>query len=310
MSKFSKGKLTVFVLFGLLLILGIFCLRWMYAWAQLSQGQGNPLFPPEMNAARDTRTEFVIGDLGGVPVRIPHYFANYVEYDGDPGFGEKRRGPVPLRTYQSRLASFGFKVRFPDMAGLSSSELWRDLEKYSDPYWKGYYDSISPWIDVGVSSGWIYPGGDFLESTVNATLNFNAERDGYPNLAYRNYEGLPRVEYGLMMYAPPGIDPVTGKPYREDDYAKDLFVHRGRDGKVDTYIECANRNLPNMKRTTCDQYISLEPAMHAKVYIQYPRYWLPQWQKIQRNVSDLVQSFKIEVVLRGPASAAAQPSTP
>ncbi|WP_420993014.1 hypothetical protein ACKI2N_022750 [Cupriavidus sp. 30B13] len=310
MKSFSKGKLTVLAMFGLLLIVGFLCLKWMYAWGQLSRGQGNPLFPPEMNAARDARTDFVIGDLGGVSVRIPHYFANYVEYDGDPGFGEKRKEPIPLRTYQSRLASFGFKVRFPDMAGLSSPELWGDFEKYSDPYWKGYYDSISPWIDVGISSGWKYPGKDFLENTVNATLEFNAERDGYPNLAYRNYGGLPRVEYGLTMYAPSGIDPATGKPYREDDYAKDLFVHRGRDGKVDVYIECTNRNLPNMKRTICDQYINLEPSMHAKISIQYPRYWLPQWQKIQRNVSDLIHSFEIEVALKSSVSRVAQPGTP
>jgi hypothetical protein len=25
-------------------------------------------------------------------VRIPRHYAEYVEYDGDPGFGEKRKG--------------------------------------------------------------------------------------------------------------------------------------------------------------------------------------------------------------------------
>ena len=50
-------------------------------------------------------------------VRIPRHYAEYVEYDGDPGFGEKRKGPVPERTFESKLSSFGMDVRFPDMRG-------------------------------------------------------------------------------------------------------------------------------------------------------------------------------------------------
>lgn len=308
MKLFSKAKCTIFGLYGLLLVAGCFSLNWMYAVAQFNQGQGNPFFPPEMNAARDAKTEFVIGDLGGVPVRIPHYFANYVEYDGDPGFGEKRKGPVPQRTYQSRLASFGFKVRFPDMAGRSSPELWRDFEKYSDPYWEGYYDSVSPWIDVGFSSGWIYPGDGFLEYVVNYKLSFNAEQKGLGNASkVYEYQQLPKIEHGLTVYAPPGIDPKTGKPYREDFDAKDLFVHRDQAGKVDTYIECTNHNLPSLKRTTCSQYISLEPGMRTEIRIHYPRYWLPHWQQIQRRVSDLVWSFKADAATKTAVSAASDP---
>ncbi|AOY94959.1 hypothetical protein BKK79_24235 [Cupriavidus sp. USMAA2-4] len=290
----SKGKLAVFSLYGLVLLVGVFSVKWMYAMAQFSQGGGSPLFPPEMNAVRDAKTAFVIGDLGGVPVRIPHHFANYVEYDGDPGFGEKRKESPPPRTYQSRLSSFGFMVRFPDMAGRSSPELWKDYENYGDPYWTGYYDSISPWIDVGLSSGERYPGDGFLERAVSAKLRFNAEREGYPALATMNFAEVPGLEHGLTVYASPGTDSNTGKPYRQDDYAKDLFVHRGKDGKVDTYIECTNRNLPNLKYTTCKQNVGLAPEMHAKIYIQYPRYWLPHWREIQRSVSDLVLSFKVE----------------
>ncbi|WP_084085114.1 hypothetical protein [Cupriavidus sp. USMAA2-4] len=302
----SKGKLAVFSLYGLVLLVGVFSVKWMYAMAQFSQGGGSPLFPPEMNAVRDAKTAFVIGDLGGVPVRIPHHFANYVEYDGDPGFGEKRKGPPPPRTYQSRLSSFGFMVRFPDMAGRSSPELWKDYENYSDPYWKGYYDSISPWIDVGLSSGERYPGDGFLEYAVDAKLRFDAERDGYPALAVKNYAEVPGLEHGLTVYAPPGTDPKTGKPYRQDDYAEDLFVHRGKDEKVDTYITCTNRNLPNLKFTVCDQYIDLAPEMHTEIQIQYSRYWLPHWREIQRSVSDLVLGFKVDPLSTAPVSAASQ----
>lgn len=273
---------------------------------------GNPLFPPEMNAARDAKVEFVIGDLGGVPVRIPHYFANYVEYDGDPGFGEKRKGPVPERTYQSKLASFGFKVRFPDMAGLSSPEMWKDYEKYSDYNWKDYYDpikSITPWIDTGFRSGAIYPGDGFLNYYVNATLAFNAEKEGL-SAASKTYEyqQLPKSEHGLTVYAPPGINPKTQKPYRQDDDAKDLFVHRNKSGRVDTYIECSNRNLNNFKFSPCTQHISMEPRMRAEIYISYTRHHLPHWQQIQRNVSELVWGFRTDAA-KLPAMSASAPSS-
>ena len=216
----------------------------------------NPLFPPEMNAAQYPKNEFVIGDLGGVPVRIPHYFAEYVEYDGDPGFGEKRKVPAPERTYQSKLASFGFNVRFPDMAGISSIELWKDYNKYHDVYWKDYYDpvkSLSPWIDVGVTSGAHYYGDGFLDRYISSTLRFDAAKKGHPELAYDNFERLAKSEFGLTVYAPPEIDLKTKQPYRMHDRAHDLFVHRNTVGAVDTYIECSNRNIPNWKFTSCTQ---------------------------------------------------------
>jgi hypothetical protein len=220
-----------------------------------------------------------------------------VEYDGDPGFGEKRQGSIPTRTYQSKLASFGFEVRFPDMAGRSSPEMWADYKKYNDYNWKDYYDpikSITPWIDAGFNTGSRYPGDGFLEYIVKAKLAFNAEQEGYKALIYKNYERLPKSEYGLTVYAPPGIDPKTNKPYRQDDDAKDLFVHRDKTGKVDTYIECSNRNLNNFKFSPCTQHISMEPRMRAEIYISYTRHHLPHWQQIQRNVSELVWKFKVD----------------
>lgn len=306
----SRSKTILFSLFGLLVLMGCLGLKWMYAFAQLHEAQGSPLFPPEMNAARDAKVEFVVGDLGGVPVRIPHYFANYVEYDGDPGFGEKRQGPAPKRTYQSKLASFGFEVRFPDMAGRSSPEMWKDYEKYRDYNWKDYYDpikSITPWIGVGFDAGSRFPGYGYLDRYVNATLAFNAEREGYAALSYRNYAKLPKTEHGLTVYAPPGTDPKTNKPYRQDDDAKDLFVHKDKSGKVDTYIECSNRNLNNFKFSPCTQYISMEPRMRAGIYISYTRHYLPHWQQIQRNVSELVWSFKTDTP-EAPAASASAPS--
>ncbi|BFM04028.1 hypothetical protein Psyaliredsea_26750 [Psychrobacter alimentarius] len=62
-----------------------------------------------------------IGDLGGVPVDLPKNFVHLVEYDGDPAWGKKREGPQPTRSYDSKINSFGFDVRYTDNTILDKS---------------------------------------------------------------------------------------------------------------------------------------------------------------------------------------------
>ena len=249
----------------------------------------------EMHGRNLPGNEFVIGDLGGVPVRIQAYFANDVAYDGDPSFLEKRTTPIPVRTYQSRLRIFGFEVRFPDMAGRSSRELWDHYNSYFDGPTQGKRDnSISPWISVYLLSGSNYPGDGFLNRHIHSVLRFNAERDGFPELAYDNYARLDKPEYGLTTYAAPSVNPKTNEPYRKHQYARDLFVHRNALGDVDTYIKCHNPHLPNQQATSCEQRFSMAPNMQAAVSVSYTRSKLPQWREIQHDLRKLILSFKAD----------------
>jgi hypothetical protein len=83
-----------------------------------------------------------IGDLGGLPVSIPPRIARFVEYEGDPHFLEPRHGPRPVRTFESKLRSFGFEVRFPDMALVhdETPEQKREIHSFN-----------TMWLSVGVS---------------------------------------------------------------------------------------------------------------------------------------------------------------
>jgi hypothetical protein len=257
--------------------------------------QGNPLFPPEMNATEFTKSKYVIGDLGGMKVRIPSYFANYVEYEGDPTWGEKRHGSVPVRDFNSKLKSFGFDVRFPDMAGRSTVELWKDQRLRQDAKWEHYYypeKSPTHWIDVGILSGKSYPGDGFLTRGTKSTLNFDAKAKGLPNSGVYQYEKLPKLEHGLTVYSPLGIDPKTNKPFRESDGAKDLYIFRDTNGNVLAEIRCSNQ-LRYSHRQSCRHDISMEPKMHAQVYITYNRAVLPYWRQIQAKVSELMLSFEV-----------------
>ena len=268
MKWFKRISLALFILIAPVLIFII------YVVSQSSFLLSNPFEPPEMAAAKYASRD-VVGDLGGVPVNIPRHFANYVEYEGDPGWGEKRKGPKPKRTHQSKLISFGYDTRFPDMAGESSPELIKDKRSYSI--------HTTPWIDVGIKTGNIYPGDGFLDRRAS----YLDRKDSI--LEYEHYEQLPETEHGLTVYAAEGIDPKTNKPYREDDYAKDVFLHRDHTNRVDTYIDCSNRLRGSQP---CEHSFSLEPHMHAKVYVIYRRTLLPHWKEIQQAVTQQILGFK------------------
>ena len=207
-KRTGKGRWVVWLL--LAIILGMSWVSWK--WFKFNEQRLSGFQPPEMAAAQFSKHD-VVGDLGRMPVTIPQHFANYVEYDGDPGWGEKRNGLPPARTHQSKLSSFGFHVRYPDMAGLSSPEMLKDKQSYT------IYNT--PWVSVGINTGKIYPGDGFLDRWTHARLEV-------PNhiLQYKNYERLPRNEHGLTVYSPAGIDPKTQVPYRQDRHAEDIFIHR------------------------------------------------------------------------------------
>lgn len=281
------------MLFVAMILLGVCFLFYLHNLARYWPSGTTP--QADMHGRNVPRNEFVIGDLGGVPVRIPAYFANDVEYDGDPHFLEKRTTPIPVRTYQSRLRIFGFEVRFPDMAGRSSRELWSHYNSYFDGPTQGKRDnSISPWISVYLLSGSNYPGDGFLDRYIHTVLRFNAERDGFPILACKNYTRLDQPEYGLTAYAALAVSPKTNEPCRKNEYARDLFVHRNAQGDVDTYIKCSGLHLPNRQTTSCEQIFSMTPDMRAKIHVRYTRSILPQWREIQHKMRQLILSFKTD----------------
>ena len=269
MKWFKRITLAILILIAPVLIFII------YVVSQSSFLLSNPFEPPEMAAAKYASRD-VVGDLGGVPVNIPRHFANYVEYEGDPGWGEKRKGPRPQRTHQSKLTSFGYYTRFPDMAGESSPELIKDRSSYSI--------HTTPWIDVGITTGNIYPGDGFLDRRAS----YLDRKDSI--LKYEHYEQLSNTEYGLTVYTAAGIDSQTNKPHREHPRARDVYLHRDSTNRVDTYIDCFNLLGTSQP---CQHNFSLEPHMRAEVYVQYRRTQLPYWREIQQAVTEQILGFKV-----------------
>ena len=237
--------------------------------------------PWETMLAKHTPKD-VVGDLGGMKVKIPSHYAEYVEYDGDPGFGEKRKGQRPERTFDSRLRSFGIEARYPDMKGLENDELRAH-------YKENQLRPENPWIRVSINSGQDYPSMGVNANNGQAQKLWQKGR-----FWWNNFERAPDLDVAsLEAYVVAGIDPKSGKLARHSDLTDDIYIYKTAPAHVDTYITCG-RTYVEGGISRCTMGFSLEPK--AKVYVEVHLYpaLLPQWQSIKRAVSDLLCGFEIK----------------
>tara|TARA_Y100000758_G_scaffold289976_2_gene243156 strand:+ start:1414 stop:2370 length:957 start_codon:yes stop_codon:yes gene_type:complete len=216
----------------------------------------------------------VVGDLGGMPVTIPRHMAEFVEYEGDPGWGQKRKGPIPERTHESKLTSFGVQFRYPDMATLSSPAMWQDKNS------KSIYNT--DWMSIGVSAGTNYPGDAWLNRWVGGNIQ-RVEMDRYI------YKQQTDKLYGLTKYLK--INKDTGEADEKMNNIDGLLLVKADDqGAITTYIECST---VQHFAAPCRHNFSLEfQGLPIKVYVQYRRPLLQNWQDIQAKVSEMLLGFK------------------
>jgi hypothetical protein len=231
---------------------------------------------------------FAIGDLGGMPVKVPRHLAELLEYDGDPGWAPAPDWLPPVRTFDSKINSFGFYLRFPDGATLDSRE--RREEKRLTPPWE------DRWIDVGVASSRRYPGDGFLDTYVQLRLMDHAGK----SVIHRFYR-QPEDEHGLEVYRltppPEGPDPATTRVTEE-------FVGRDGAGKVTSRLHCTTSF--DVNRSTCSQVWSMEKqGLRIKLSAQYRRPLLKHWREIQPMVTQIVLGFRHD-----PSQPEATPAAP
>lgn len=244
---------------------------------------------PEM-ATTQHAAKTVIGNLGGIQVEIPRYYVEYVEYDSDPGFGEKRIGFFPVRTVDSKLRAFGMDVRYPDMKGLVDEGARKEKRQQSL--------QEDTWLYVGISAGEDYPGDGFLDRrTRNIKGDLFDDGDGeFKGHWNYSFQRQPDTQHGLDAFFLSGIDPRTGKPARESEDTHDTFVHRLPTGRVDAFIQCGRTYVPGGV-ASCGMSSSLEPEAHVEVRVRFRRDLLPKWQSIQKSVHQLLLSFEVKAAL-------------
>ena len=222
---------------------------------------------------------YIIGNLGGVPVNLPSSVVRLVEYDDSPGwdFEKLRTYNPPTRSYQSIIMSFGFEINYAD------KELF-DYKQNLARHRKEEDIPGSHWIDVSISN--IYQNNkieDILDSYV--TYDIKNSPNKHPT---DYYEPTGEKQFSLSVYASPGIDPDTGKPWRENLYAEDVFVHLNEQEHVDTYIKCFNGKVP---RPMCQHYFTLSSKMKLSVNLLYDRHVLHDWKEIEDAAKEAIYGF-------------------
>lgn len=219
----------------------------------------------------ERRTDPAIGHLGGIPVSIPRPYAHFLEYDGDPGFTEPRKGPRPERTSGSGIRSFGFEVHYPDMEVATTANL--DKQKHESIY-------TSMWLNVSITSNSDYFGKYYPEGQVA----------GMDNNKYK-YKKSSDDEYGLETYIPIDVDKAARKKGNgaADMFDYNIYYHQDKTGHVDTYIRCIN---VSHDAAPCTHMFNLYPEIEASITVGYRRGLLKDWREIQSSVSQTILSFK------------------
>ncbi|BEV16798.1 hypothetical protein HBDW_35860 [Herbaspirillum sp. DW155] len=278
----GRGRWVVVLLAAMLLtLLGLF---WLYLEAVNASLWG---FGPRELAIAQYTPKDVVGDLGGMKVVIPRGVAELVEYDDDPTWGEKRKGPRPVRTFDSRLASFGFYVRYPDGATFADPEMRKDYEKYGTRE-RAFNHGIRGgdlWLRPGVSSGKFYSRDGFLDR-ISVKLDAPIGRPWW-----QKFDKLPHKEHGLTVYRVKGIEAELADPQKKLDFmVKDVYIHRDKTGKVKTYIDCHPKEWHS---SACKQSWSLEDdGVHAEVYVAYGPEKRKNWREIQKMITQTLLGFR------------------
>ena len=287
------SKLGKLALFGLALLGLAYWLGWlnteMIRGQQIMSGSmlGNHGKGPNIGA---------IGHLGGVPVVVPPGFAHFVEYDGDPHFMERRKGPRPERTFQSGISSFGFWVRYPDMA----TATWENREERDSPK----YYATTPWMRVGIDANSIYGyrGDDKIARF--AKLSLESAQD------FHQYERLPKKQYELTVYTPKDADlsrRVMDNPKGNDSSDVNFYLHESANGTTDAYITCPNRMRD---ADECEHRFTLAPTMEVLVAVDYRKGLLPHWRDIQARLTETLLSFRQTEASFSPSLSTHKEATP
>ncbi|WP_143558343.1 hypothetical protein [Snodgrassella alvi] len=237
---------------------------------------------------QDSRGRYdTIGKLGTQSISIPAgVIDGWARYMGDPGdFADpkiKAKYQHPPKTYDLPIESFGFLYRITDGDVYTSfrqtEEDYRRDNETLIPYGKPF-----PWADVII----------YGEYDAAAPLNFNVYvQEGFKiskEVSNIDYIQQPQPLYGLTVYkANNGIDPKTGEPWKSDVNAKDILLKKDQTGNIKTYIDCQFTQHINI----CN-HMFYNNNWHIRVLVGYNRVYLPQWQEIEGNIINILNSWRV-----------------
>ena len=223
---------------------------------------------------------YSIGNIGGQRVQIPPGIVNtWITYDGDPNdfdFDAKKKYKRPPASYESSIAQFGFKFRISDGA------LLRLGTQTAVDYQNDSKSEPTPWAYVISRSGDQYP-------TRERRMVMDVYFKNYINPTSQTPLSYSGQEYGLEVYRFFG---GTAPPPQNSWDKEEVYVQRDTAGEITTIIICANN--PNFAVNFCRQKFYMpKNQMKAFLGVQYPRAYLPEWQKIEQHTITILNGFAL-----------------
>ena len=243
---------------------------------------------PQPFRNQDSRGRYdTIGKLGTQSISIPAgVIDGWARYMGDPGdFADpkiKARYQRPPKTYDLPIESFGFLYRITDGDVYTSfrktEEDYRHDNETLIPYGKPF-----PWADVIIYGKY--------DDAAPLNFNFTVQDDFRVSKEISNIDYIQQEQplYGLTVYrANNGIDPDTGEPWKSDTLTKDRMIKKDQAGNIKTYIDCQFTQHINI----CN-HMFYNDYWHIKVLIGYNRVYLPQWQEMEGDIINILNSWRV-----------------
>lgn len=201
-----------------------------------------------------SRTDFVEGELGGVPVRIPDSQLLWpVFFNGDSSGHTSNTDSKIIRV---------LSIKVPERLNIPEADI-RDIT-----------------ISAGESLRF-YSFSDAYQ------IYEKADRDiaWFAGVSYQKSGSM----YGLDVYRTSAEEAYKTKSYEFEIIYKHLV-----NGRVDSLIRCVDhKNIKEQLRGkySCDQFFTLAPRYLAEVKVSYTEDHLPQWRQIESTIKRDVFSY-------------------
>lgn len=217
---------------------------------------------------------YIVGDMGGMLVKIPRGSIFLVERDRD---AEQLKligdfGPTPKFSEKSKITSFAIYVHS------KTGEIFMQRNSGQKP--KNAYKFNDEWINVGVSSGIYYPSNHFLNRKVDSAykhkLPVRMKQDIAGLESYQLWD--PKHDGEGYIYTPEFLR------------SKDAFWRKDKFGNVQTYISCGTEG----GSPRCEQLVDLYPKTKTVLDLAYSRHLLHQWQHIEKVSRQAILSMELK----------------
>lgn len=180
-----------------------------------------------------------------------------VEYDGDPGWGERATVEIKPDARIRRFRSLGFRINIPDFNVLTNKSKSSEFT-----------------VGVTLTANSYYGDGNFLDRSFREI-----------GLDARHNYAEQKLAYELRHFALDANDELAKIPAMKNF---DIYTQANAAGKVIAFIRCGNSRG---EKSICRHSFQIE-ELKTRITLNYEKKFLPRWNSIQKNSILKLNDFK------------------